>query len=74
MLNFDFLENGQGIISPPHFTYDFFSRVICYKLTKFLCLIVFTSSDVRQYAIVCFPGYDVINFEINLVFPVKDII
>ena len=23
MLNFDFLEKGQGIVSPPHFVYDF---------------------------------------------------
>ena len=23
MLNFDFLDKGQGIISPPHFGYDF---------------------------------------------------
>ena len=23
MLNFDFLEKGQGIASPPHFVYDF---------------------------------------------------
>ena len=22
MLNFDFLENGLGIVSPPHFSYD----------------------------------------------------
>ena len=23
MLNFDFLEKGLGIVSPPHFVYDF---------------------------------------------------
>ena len=23
MLNFDFLEKGQGVGSPPHFVYDF---------------------------------------------------
>ena len=25
MLNFDFLEKGLGIVSPPHFVYDFSS-------------------------------------------------
>ena len=27
MLNFDFLENGLGIISPPHFMYDFLRKM-----------------------------------------------
>ena len=26
MLNFDFLEKGLGIVSPPHFVYDFFKK------------------------------------------------
>ena len=34
MLNFDFLDKGQGIVSQPHFVYDFykknFTRVIFY--------------------------------------------
>ena len=43
MPNFDFLEKGLGIVSPPHFVYDF--------STKFHCLIAFTSWDIVQYAI-----------------------
>ena len=31
MLNFDFLEKGLGIVSPPHFVYDF-SRKMFLKL------------------------------------------
>ena len=32
MLNFDFLEKGQEIVSPHHFVYDF-SRKIFYELS-----------------------------------------
>ena len=51
MLNFNYLERGLGIASPPHFMYGFkksfdnqkeISYVILYKLIKFYCLIVFT--------------------------------
>ena len=28
MLNFDFLENGVGIVSPPHFVYDFSRKML----------------------------------------------
>ena len=31
MLNFDFLEKGLGIVSPPHFVYDF-SRKMFFML------------------------------------------
>ena len=33
MLNFDFLEKGLGIVSPPHFMYDFLRKCFsCYIL------------------------------------------
>ena len=33
MLNFDFLEIDLGIVSPPHFVYDFFIKCFsCYVL------------------------------------------
>ena len=33
MLNVDFLENGQGIVSPPHFMHDFSKKCFsCYTL------------------------------------------
>ena len=31
MLNFEFLEKGLGIVSPPHFVYEF-SRIMFLKL------------------------------------------
>ena len=43
--------------------------VIFYQLTKFHCLIVFTSSDIGQYMyipIVCYPGCEVINMKLTL--------
>ena len=53
MLNFDFLAKGLGIVSPPHCIYVFFnknvSHVTFYQLTKFHCLIAFTSGDIGQY-------------------------
>ena len=33
MLNFDFLDKGQGIVSPAHFVYDFSTKCSsCYIL------------------------------------------
>ena len=56
----------------------FFKKNVChvifYYLTKFNCLIAFTSGWLWDeghnlcIAIVCFPGCDVINFEINFIF------
>ena len=52
MLNFDFLEKGLGINSPPHLVFDFsrkmFHIIFCW-LTKFQCLIAFTFWDTGQY-------------------------
>ena len=28
MLKFDFLEKGLGIVSPPHFVYDFSTKML----------------------------------------------
>ena len=55
MLNVNFSQKGLGLVSPPHFVYDFskkkknVSRVTYYQLTKFHCLIAFTSRDIGQY-------------------------
>ena len=50
MLNFDFLGKGLGIVSPPHFKYDFSRKLfIFYYLSKFHGLIAFTSWDVGEY-------------------------
>ena len=39
MLNFDFLEKGLGIVSPPNFVYDF-SRKMFLKLYSNNCPVV----------------------------------
>ena len=44
MLNFDFLEKGVGLVSPPHFLYEF-SR----KMFLMLYLIACTSGDIGQH-------------------------
>ena len=49
MLNLNFSEKSVGRVSPPYFDYNFFkknvSHVVFYYLTKFHCLIVFTSLE-----------------------------
>ena len=70
MLNFNFSENGLGLLSSPHFVYGFsrknVSHVTFYYLTKFHCLIFFTSRDIGQYVY-----YNCLKFEINLIFSIK---
>ena len=74
MFNFDFLEKGQGIVSPPYFVNDFSRKMflMLYSINwphfiVWLPLLLETL-DSTYIAIVCFPGFDVINFEINLIF------
>ena len=77
MLNFDFLEKALGIASPAQFLYDF-SR----KINSYYILLTEKNFIVRlplllgllgntYIAIDCFPGCDVINFEINLASLIK---
>ena len=52
MLNFDFLKKGLGLVSAPYLGMMFqenVSHVRFYQLTKFHCLIVFTSGNIGQY-------------------------
>ena len=77
MLIFDFLKTGLRVVSSPHFVYDFSwknnSHVLFFELTKFDCrwsLFLKILSNMC-IAVVCFPGFGVINFEINVIFLVK---
>ena len=78
MLNFDFLELDLGIVSP-YFAYDFSKKCFsCYSLltdqiSLFDCLYFFEILGNMCIAIVYFPGYDVIHFEINRVFLIKSL-
>ena len=53
MLNFNFSEKVLALVSPLHISHIFFnknaSHVTFYYLTKFNCLIAFTSKDIGQY-------------------------
>ena len=79
MLNFEFLEKVLAIVSPQLFVNYFLRKMflidylIGCQLTKLYCLIVFPSCDIDNMClvIVCFLVCDVINFEINLFFLIK---
>ena len=75
MLNFDFLERDLGIFSLLSFVYDFLRKMFsCYinwpNIILWLPLLreIFGNMCI---AIVCFPGCDVINLEIKLIFLIK---
>ena len=74
MLNFEFLEKGLGLVTPPYYIYDF--------LTKwFPCYILLTDqislSDSLEIVdnicvvIISFSVDDVVSFEINLFFKIN---
>ena len=77
MLNFSFSEKGLGLVSPPHFVYGF-SRKMLFMLysLNWLNFIAWLSLLLKIFGntcitIVCLPGCDIINFEINLIFLIK---
>ena len=43
MLNFDFSEKGLGKVSLPNFVYDFPRKMFLHVMSKFHCVIAFTS-------------------------------
>ena len=77
MPNFDFLEKDLGLVFPPHFVYDFSSKMflMLYSINRpnfVVCLpLLFEILDNMCIAIAYFPGCDVINLKINLIFLIK---
>ena len=77
MLNVDFLEKYLGIVSFPHFVFNFsrkmFLMLYSINWSNFIVwfLLPFDILDNMCIAITCFPGCDVISFEINLIFLIK---
>ena len=73
LFNFDFLEKGLGIVSLPHFLYDF-SRKIFLTLysINWPNFIVWSPLLLRYwklcFAIICFPGCDIIIFKVSLIY------
>ena len=77
ILNFGFLEKSLGMSYPPHFVYDFQERCFsCYILLigqniawlPWLLVEILVNMCI---VIICFPGCDVINFEINHILLIK---
>ena len=78
MFNFDFFEKGLGIVAPPYFVYDFSRKIflMLYSINWpnfiiWLFLLLLEILINMCIAIVCEPGCNVINFEINLIFLIQ---
>ena len=77
VLNFDFIEMGLGIVSPPHFVYDFSKKMFFTlyfiswpHLIVWLPLLLDILGKMC-IAIVCYPGCDAVGFEIKRPFLIK---
>ena len=77
MFNFDFLGKGLEIVSPPHFENNLSRKMILmlYPINgpNFIVWFPLLLEILAKMcnAIVCWPGCDVTNFEINLIFLIK---
>ena len=77
ILNFECSEKGLRLVSPPHFVYDFSRKIfLMFYVTNWPNFIVWLTILLKimhnmWITIVCEPGCDVINFEINLIFLIK---
>ena len=77
MFNFDFLGKGLEIVSPPHFENSLSRKMVLMlysinwpNLIVWFPLLLEILAKMCN-AIVCWPGCDVTNFEINLIFLIK---
>ena len=74
MLNFDFLEKGLWLVSPPHLIHDFpreiFPMLYSSNLLNFIAWLplILEILDNICIVIICFPVFDIINCDINLSF------
>ena len=77
MLNFHLLEKGLGIVSPPHFVFDFprktFLMIYFINWPNFIVWLLFLIEILVNMCMIifCFPGCNVMSFEINLIFLIK---
>ena len=69
MLKFYFLGSGKGIVSPPHFVFDFSREMFLNFIIGLLFLLEILINT--GIVIVCDSGCDAIHFEINLIFLIK---
>ena len=77
MLNFDFLDKGLGIDSQAHFVYDFSTKMFLMLYStnwpNFIAWLplLFEILDNMCIAVVCYPGCDAMDFEINFIFLIE---
>ena len=73
MLNFNFLEKTLGIVSSPHFMYDFSTKLLLMSYSvKWPHFIVWLPLLLEILGSICISiGCNVINFEINLILLIK---
>ena len=77
MLNFDFLKKDLGLVSLPHFVYDFSRKMflMLYSINwgNFIVSrpLLLEILDNTCFETICFPVYDVIRFQFNLSFLIK---
>ena len=77
MLNFEFLDNVLGIVSPAHFVYDFSTEIflMLYSINcpNFIIWLPLLIEILTNMCIAIFydPDCDVMDFEINIIFLIK---
>ena len=77
MLNFNFLDNGLGIISPASFVYDFSTKMFLMfypinwpNFIAWFSLLLEILSNICV-VVACYPGCDVMDFETNFIFLIE---
>ena len=77
IFNFEFLNKGQRIVFLAHFVYDFSRKMflMLYSINwpnfiAWLCLLLEILGNMC-IGIVCVPGCDVMDFDINLIFQIE---
>ena len=77
MLNFNFSEKDLGLVSSPHFVHDFSRKTFLMfhsiNWPSFIVWLPLLLEILGNMCItfVCYPGCDVIKYEINLIFLIK---
>ena len=67
MLSLDFLEKGLRLVSAPHLENDFSRKILLTDHISLSDCLFFLRYRAICVASVCFPGCDIINFEIKLI-------
>ena len=74
--NFDFLDKGLGIVSPAHFVHEFSTKMLLMLYStnwpNFIAWLPLLLEILGNMCIaIVYPGCDVMDFEINLIFLIE---